>query len=166
MKMYTTLISAYGTPLGIDFRFDGTVANTLQAHRLVQHYQQVKGEEVATKILDCKHHADSCATALLIVHPALYSQYFEQAQHPSSPETLLKAAKAAGLDEAEAKAFIEDESEGLQDVKMLIGDQARNGIDAVPYVVIEGKRRDFTLEGAKETSEYAKVLEQVAKESG
>ena len=55
MKMYTTLMSAYGTPLGIDFRFDGTVANTLQAHRLVQHYQELKGEDVATKILDCKY---------------------------------------------------------------------------------------------------------------
>ena len=112
------------------------------------------------------HEADTCIHAVLIVHPALYSQYFEQAQHPSSPETLLKATKAAGLDEAEAKAFIKDESEGLQDVKMLIGDQARNGIDAVPYIVIEGKRRDFTLEGAKEISEYVKTLEQVAKECG
>jgi len=49
---------------------------------------------------------------------------------------------------------------------MLIREQAGNGVDAVPYVVIEGKKRDFTLEGAKEVAEYVKVLEQVAKESG
>lgn len=54
MKMYTTLMAAYGTPLGIDFRFDGTVANTLQAHRLVQHYQGQKGDEVANKIINCQ----------------------------------------------------------------------------------------------------------------
>jgi predicted DsbA family dithiol-disulfide isomerase len=38
-------------------------------------------------------------------------------------------------------------------------------VDAVPYVVFEGKRRDFTLEGCKEVDEYVKVLEQVVKES-
>lgn len=48
---------------------------------------------------------------------------------------------------------------------MLIREQAGNGIDSVPYVVVEGKRRDFTLEGAKEVAEYLKTLEQVAKES-
>ena len=64
----------------------------------------------------------------------------------------------------EAKAFIEDESEGLMDVKMLIREQAGNGIDSVPHVAIEGKRRDFTLEGAKEVEEYVKAMENVAKE--
>jgi len=32
-------------------------------------------------------------------------------------------------------------------------------------VIIEGKRRDFTLQGAKEVDEYVKTLEQVIKES-
>lgn len=48
---------------------------------------------------------------------------------------------------------------------MLIREQAGNGIDAVPYVVLEGKRRDFTLEGAKEVNEYVKEFEKIAKES-
>ncbi|SLM35127.1 Thioredoxin-like fold [Lasallia pustulata] len=148
MKMYTTLMSAYGFSVGIDYRFDGTVANTLDAHRLIQHYQE-KGPEVADKIVN-----------------SLYHQYFESAQHPSSTSTLLTAAIAAGIPDADAKAFIEDEYEGLQEVKMLIREQAGNGIDSVPYVVVEGRRRDFTLEGAKEVVDYLKTLEQVAKESG
>ena len=53
MKMYMTLMSAYGAPLGIDFRFDGLVANTLQAHRVVQHYQEERGPDVTEKIIDC-----------------------------------------------------------------------------------------------------------------
>ncbi|MCJ1251557.1 hypothetical protein MMC30_008792 [Trapelia coarctata] len=125
-------MAAYGTPLGIDFRFDVE-----------------KGKEVANKIIN-----------------SLYSQYFEQAQHPSSSSTLLTAATAAGVDEAQATAFIDDESEGLQGVKMLIREQAGNGIDAVPYTRIEGKRRDLTLEGAKKIPEYVKALEQVTKDSG
>lgn len=76
----------------------------------------------------------------------------------------MKAALAAGIPEAEAKAFIEDEYEELQETKMLIREQAGNGIDSVPYIVLEGKRRDFTIEGAKEVEEYVKQLEKIAKE--
>lgn len=48
---------------------------------------------------------------------------------------------------------------------MLIREQASNGIDAVPHIMIEGKRRDVTLEGAKEVEEYVKALQQIIKES-
>jgi predicted DsbA family dithiol-disulfide isomerase len=53
MKMYITLMSAYGVSCGIDFKFGGTVANTLDAHRLIQHFQEEKGEEAADKIVSC-----------------------------------------------------------------------------------------------------------------
>lgn len=96
---------------------------------------------------------------------ALYSQYFENEKHPSAPETLLKAATDAGIPENEAKKFVEDEDEGLADVRMAIREQQSNGVDAVPYVVIEGKRRDFTLQGAKEVEEYIKMFNQVIKEA-
>lgn len=101
----------------------------------------------------------------LTCKPALYSQYFENEQHPSSPETLLKATTEAGIPEAEARKVIDDPQEGLQEVKMLIREQAGNGVDAVPYIVIEGRRRDITLQGAKEVDEYVKALERVAKEN-
>ena len=48
---------------------------------------------------------------------------------------------------------------------MLIREQAGNGVDSVPYVVFEGKRRDFTVEGAREVEEYVKEMEKVVKES-
>ena len=48
---------------------------------------------------------------------------------------------------------------------MLLREQAGNGVDSVPYIVVEGKRRDFTLEGAREVDEYVKTLEQSIKES-
>lgn len=146
--MYTTLMTAYGIGEGIDFKFGGQVANTLQAHRVIQHFQEVKGPDTANKIVE-----------------SLYRQYFEEEQHPSSRETLLRAAIKAGIDEKEANEFLDDESEGLMDVKMLIREQAGNGIDSVPYIVIEGRRRDFTLVGAKEVKEYVSALEQVIKES-
>lgn len=148
MKMYETLMSAYGVAEGINYTFHGTVANTLHAHRLIQHFQDTRGEEMADKIVD-----------------SLYRQYFEEEKHPSSHGTLIQAATEAGVQEKEAREFVEDEDEGLMDVKMLIREQAGNGVDSVPYAVIEGKRRDLTLVGAKEVDEYVKALEQVIKES-
>lgn len=95
----------------------------------------------------------------------MYSQYFENERHPSSDETLLKATTAADVPESEAKEIVEDKNDGLRDVQMLIREQAGNGVDSVPYVVIEGKRRDVTLIGAKEVDEYVKALETIVKES-
>ncbi|KAG9523829.1 thioredoxin-like protein, partial [Aureobasidium melanogenum] len=149
MRKYVVLMTAYGKAEGIAYKFGGRVGNTLQAHRVIQLVQENKGSDAAEKVVD-----------------SLYRQYFEEEQHPSSKETLLEALKEAGLGETEAKKMVEDEDEGLMDVKMLIREQAGNGVDAVPYVVFEGKRRDFTLEGCKEVDEYVKVLQQVAKESG
>ena len=95
----------------------------------------------------------------------MYSQYFENEKHPSSVETLLKATSDAGIPESEARPFIEDETEGLMETKTLIREQESNGIDSVPYIVFEGKKRDLTLQGAKEVDEYTKALEQILKES-
>ena len=53
MKKYTTLMSAYGVGAGIDFKFHGQVANTLDAHRLIQYFQEEMGAEVADKIVNC-----------------------------------------------------------------------------------------------------------------
>jgi predicted DsbA family dithiol-disulfide isomerase len=52
IQMYTTLMSAYGVTAGIDFKFGGTVANTIDAHRLIQHYQEEKGPEVVGKLIN------------------------------------------------------------------------------------------------------------------
>ncbi|KAL8730922.1 MAG: hypothetical protein Q9166_003712 [cf. Caloplaca sp. 2 TL-2023] len=149
MQKYITLMSTYGKEAGIDFDFHGPVANTLDAHRLIQHYQDETGAETANKIVD-----------------SLYAQYFTQQAHPSTSETLLKAAIDAGIDKTAAEAFVRDKYEGLPEVKRLIREQASDGVDSVPYIVIEGKRRDFTLVGAKEVGEYLKTLEGVVKEAG
>ena len=115
MQKYTTLMSTYGQAAGIAFDFHGTIANTLDAHRLIQHYQDELGPEAADTIVT-----------------SLYEQYFTRRAHPSAPETLVEAAIAAGVPREKAKAFVEDEEgEGLQETKMLLREQAGNGVDAV-----------------------------------
>lgn len=117
MKKYTTLMSAYGVGVGIDFKFHGTVANTLSAHRLIQHFQEEMGPETADKIVN-----------------SLYKQYFEEEAHPAAPTTLLKAALDGGVERSKAEAFIGDEYEALPETKLLIREQASNGIE---YVISE-----------------------------
>jgi hypothetical protein len=70
-----------------------------------------------------------------------------------------------GIPEHEAKALVEDRAEGMTDVKMLVREQDGNGVDSVPSITFEGKRRDLTLVGAKEVDEYLKTLETIARES-
>jgi predicted DsbA family dithiol-disulfide isomerase len=148
MSLYTQLMSAYGRDQDIAFKFGGTIANTLHAHRVIRHFQDSKGPDVAGKLVT-----------------SLYRQYFEEEKHPSSDETLVAAATEAGIDAQEARDFVEDRDAEVLDTKMLIREQAGNGIDAVPYIVVEGKRRDVTLEGAREVNEYVKALNTVIRES-
>ncbi|KAF1927520.1 thioredoxin-like protein [Didymella exigua CBS 183.55] len=146
---YAAYMGALGKDEGIEFDFSsGPFANTFHAHRVLRYVQEHRSADAAVAALE-----------------SLYQQYFTARAHPSSPETLVKACMAAGLDEDEAKRVVEDESEEAMETKMAIREQAGNGVDSVPYIVFEGKRRDFTLIGAKEVGEYIKTLEQVVKEA-
>jgi predicted DsbA family dithiol-disulfide isomerase len=54
MRSYTTIMSAYGRQVGIDFKFGGMVANTLPAHRVIWWAQEEFGEDVTGRVVDCK----------------------------------------------------------------------------------------------------------------
>jgi len=71
-----------------------------------------------------------------------------------------------GLSEELARRLVagEQREEGLAEVKMRAREVARD-VDAVPTVVIEGRRRDLTLTGAKEVADYVKALQTIIKES-
>jgi predicted DsbA family dithiol-disulfide isomerase len=139
---------ALGADVGIAFRFAGTVSNTLHAHRVLHYFQDGKGLETATRIIE-----------------GLYRRYFEEERDPASRETLVEACIEAGIAEWEARAVVEDERVGLLEVKRLIRQQELNGIDAIPHVVIEGRRRDVTVVGARGVDEYVRILRTVIKES-
>jgi predicted DsbA family dithiol-disulfide isomerase len=126
----------------------GTIANTLPAHRVLHEVQATH---------------DPATTLSLLMN--LYEAYFTRGMHPSAGETLRGACVAAGLGDDQVESVVGDESVGLVGVKEKIGEQVSDGVDSVPHVVVEGRRRDFTLVGAKEVEEYVKVLEQVAKEA-
>ena len=54
MNAYTTIMSSYGRQVGIDFKFGGIVANTLNALRVVCWWQEQRENAVAQKIVECE----------------------------------------------------------------------------------------------------------------
>ncbi|KAB5554591.1 thioredoxin-like protein [Coniochaeta sp. 2T2.1] len=149
MAMYVSLMSAYGSEAGISFSFRGVVANTLEAHRVIQQVQTDLGPAMAGRVVD-----------------ALYRAYFEEEKHPSSAETLVEACERAGLGREEAEGMGRGGKEdGLRETKRMVLEEKMDGVDSVPTVRIEGRRRDVTLVGAKSVEEYVRALVLVAKES-
>lgn len=57
MQMYVALMTAYGETAGIKFKFGGTVGNTMDAHRVIQHFQEAKGTETADRIINCERYS-------------------------------------------------------------------------------------------------------------
>lgn len=147
-KIFQEHMNGLVEPLGAKFNFEGDMGNTIHAHRVLQHFQEENGPEVANKLVD-----------------GLYRRYFTEAKHPAADSTLIEACVEAGIDEAEAKKFVENKDDGLRDVKSKIR-MISMDVDAVPVVMVEGRRRDITLTGAKEIADYVKTLETIAKESG
>lgn len=110
----------------IAFAFDdiGRTPNTIASHRLVR-FASEKGR------------ADEVVTAL-------FEAYFLRGEDVGSSEVLVAAAVAGGLDEAEARAYLESaaDAESVQEEDV----RARKiGIQGVPTFILDGK---YVLSGA------------------
>jgi len=149
MRAYSTVMGAYGRAAGIDYKFGGLIANSLNSLRAVMWVQdELNDQEKA-----------------LLVLQSLYTQYFEQEKSLADRETVRTALERAGVSESEVTAFMDDETLHMALTKAEIREQETNSIDAVPFLTMEGKKRDLHLEGAKEVEQYVKALETIAKES-
>jgi predicted DsbA family dithiol-disulfide isomerase len=141
--------------LGIRIVYTGVVANSLPAHRLIQHLQQkreIDEEEYSyDKIEKFMDH--------------LYQSYFTHSQHPSSVKTLASCIKEAGLPMSrdQVAAFLASDKLA-RETKAMVAEQEVNDVTGVPDVRIDGRRRDITLVGAKFVEEYAAALRQIIKE--
>lgn len=168
-EKYEILMNSYAAPLDFKFNWDGEVANTFDAHRLIQVFQG-EGEEFEDdpvvfadgKKAKDKYGADTANK----IQTSLYRQYFQEGRHPSQQETLLRACEEAGVEDADAKRVVVEERDlGRNETRQMLRMAGINGVDSVPTVVFEGKRRDLTLVGAKEVAEYEKALATIVKES-
>lgn len=105
---------------GLEFRFeDCAPENTFDAHRLL-HFAKAKGKQAELK-------------------EALLAAYFTEGKRVGSADTLVAAAVAVGLDEAEARGVVGDPAAHAGEVR---ADEARArqyGIRGVPFFVLDEK---------------------------
>jgi predicted DsbA family dithiol-disulfide isomerase len=167
--MYEAVMRSYASALGFEFSWDGEVANTLDAHRVIQVFQ-AGGEEFdddPATLEDGRRAGDKYgAAAADRILLSLYRQYFEEGRHPGAEETLLRACEEAGVEAADARRVVlGDRGLGRAQTQHMVRMAGINGVDSVPTVVLEGRRRDLTLVGAKEVEDYEKALATIVKES-
>ena len=136
-------IRGAGAEEGIDFAFEDIkrTPNTIMSHRLVR---WAAGQARETETVE-----------------ALFQAYFFRGEDIGDIEVLVAAAEEAGLDAAEARAFLE--SEALEAEMQDEDRQARGlGIDGVPCFVFNGRH---ALAGAQPPKVLVQMLDLAQQEA-
>lgn len=135
-QMMFQRLAMVGDSVGINFKFGGRTGNTRDSHRLIQ-LAKTKSPEMQTKVVE-----------------KLFEAYFEKEQDITNHDVLLQAAVDSGLDQAEAKDWLETDKGGPQVDKEV--DQAQmKYIGGVPHFTI-GER--FEIEGAEEPAQFVRAF--------
>lgn len=87
-------LARLGKQVGIDFAFGGKTGNTRDSHRLIQ-LAKTKGEGMQTKVVE-----------------QLFNSYFEANEDITDKEVLVARAVKAGLEEAEAREWMDSDKGG------------------------------------------------------
>lgn len=117
-------IDAMGREVGIEYHFDRVrTANTFDAHQLVHHARKAGGEPAANDMID-----------------RLFAANFREGLRIGDRDVLVRIAKEAGLDAAEAATALEDR----RYADAVLADERRAGelgVNGVPFYVFDGKVR-------------------------
>nr|POE86903.1 hypothetical protein CFP56_63935 [Quercus suber] len=126
-----TRLQRVGRAQGIEFSFEGKVANTRDSHRLI--------------------HAAGLQSAILqtALVEQLFHDHFEKSADPSSHVDLMKAASAIGMGRDEILKVLQSDLWGLE-VDELAKESRAMGVTAVPTFNISGRM----VEGAEDPSEF------------
>lgn len=126
----------------IGFRPEGRIWNTFDAHRLL-HWAQGQGDGAQHRL-----------------KMALFGAYFTDGKNVADASTLLDAAEAAGLDREAAAAILAGDS-FAEEVRGEENYWRREGINAVPAVIINGK---YMISGGHPPAAFEKALRRIAAE--
>ncbi|KAF7542945.1 hypothetical protein G7Z17_g11142 [Cylindrodendrum hubeiense] len=146
-QLYQAHMASLAEPLGVPLTFAGPTGNSFHAHRVIQLVQESDGAAVTNRLVD-----------------ELFRLYFAEGRHPAEDDTLIAACVTAGVPEEQAKALVADREKGQKQVKEKIRTVGMD-VNAVPVVMVEGRRRDLTLDGLKTIADYVKALKTIVKES-
>jgi len=91
---------------------------------------------------------------------ALFAAYFENEKDITAQSTLLDAATKAGLDEAEAKEWLES-GKGGPEVDKEVQDAVAQNIHGVPNFTINDQ---FEIGGAQEPAAFVQLFERLKRQ--
>ncbi|WP_432956039.1 DsbA family oxidoreductase [Micromonospora haikouensis] len=124
--------------VGIDMRFDRAVhANTFEAHRLIR-FAAERGR--STELVE-----------------ALYRAHFADGVDIGARDALIKLATGVGLDEVEARDYLESNL-GRREVAADLAAARELGVSSVPTFVLAGK---YAVTGAQEPETLLAALREV-----
>ena len=137
-------VAQIASGVGLDMRFDRAVhANTFEAHRLIR-FATERGR--AADLVE-----------------ALYRAHFTDGVDLGSKDALAKVAAAVGLDETEAREYLESNL-GRREVAADLTAAHQIGVTSVPTFVLAGK---YAVTGAQEPETLLAALTEVERrESG
>ncbi|KAF2008507.1 thioredoxin-like protein [Aaosphaeria arxii CBS 175.79] len=124
---------------GIDFKFGGRTGNTRDSHRLIQ-LGKTKGPERQTRVIE-----------------ELFAAYFENEKDITNEDVLVQAGVKAGLDEAEARAWLKEGKGGPQ-VDKEVQDAYEQNISGVPNFTLNDR---FEIGGAQEPAAFVQLFERI-----
>ncbi|KAK4033586.1 DSBA-like thioredoxin domain-containing protein [Parachaetomium inaequale] len=135
-------LRGFGAQEGIDFSFAGKLGNTRDSHRLI-HLGKTKGNEVENRVV-----------------MELFGDYFEGMGDITSYETLIKVGVKAGIEESEAREWLES-GKGGDEVDAEVREARSRGIRGVPHYIIQGK---YEVGGTQDPQQLMEVFAQVKEE--
>lgn len=139
-EMMQKHLAQVGKQVGIDFGFEGKTGNTRDSHRLIQ-LAKTKGPEMQTKVVE-----------------SLFNSYFEANEDITDKEVIIKRGAQAGLDESEAREWINSDKGGPEVDREVIEAQSKM-ISGVPNFTINGQ---FDIQGAQEPMAFLQVFGKVS----
>ena len=121
---------------GIDFTLEGKIGATRDSHRLAQ-LGKSKGWEVEDRLV-----------------LEIMRMFFEEGGDITSWDDLVRAAQRAGIDAAEARAWLE-QGKGGPEVDREIAQADAMGVHGVPKFIINGK---YEVDGAEDMYDFLEQL--------
>jgi predicted DsbA family dithiol-disulfide isomerase len=137
-------LSQIGQAEGINFKYGGNTGNTRDSHRLIQ-LGKTKGPQIQTRVIE-----------------ELFAAYFENEQDITRQDILVEAGVKAGLEEKEAKEWLES-GKGGSEVDKEVQSAVEQNISGVPNFTINDT---FEISGAQDVSAFVQLFERLKKQEG
>jgi len=152
-------VSEAGRPAGIAFAFEKIElrANTLHAHRLIHHAQEVMSP-ARPETVSLADGAGGTAIADLV--EALFAAQFLAGRHVGDRAVLADVAAACGMDREAVLRYLES-AEDAEAVRGGANEARRKGINGVPFFIFNNR---LAASGAQPPQALLQVMRQAAQE--